>query len=74
MIFCDFRMDNVKPAVIPIETSKIEALPDGYKYPLEDRTWYARAIRLLIYTMLRTCIDIIYFVLFLSRYLKNSNP
>lgn len=57
-----------------METSKIEALPDGYECPLEDRTWYARAIGSLMYAMLGTRVDITYSVSVLSRYLGNPDP
>ena len=67
-------MDNAKPAVTPMETSKIEALPDGYECPLEDRTWYARAIGLLMYATLGTRVEIAYSVSFLNRYLGNPSP
>lgn len=33
----NFEIDNAKPTITPIETSKIEALPSRYKYFLEDR-------------------------------------
>lgn len=67
-------MDNAKPAVTPMETSKREALPDGYECPLEDRTWYARAIGSLMYALFGTRVDIAYSVSFLSRYLGNPGP
>lgn len=70
----DFGMDNAKPAVTPIETSKMEALPDGYECSLEDRNWYARVIGSLMYAMLGTRVDIAYFVSFLGRFLGNPGP
>lgn len=33
----NFGMNNAKPAITPMETSKMEVLPDGYKCSLEDR-------------------------------------
>lgn len=60
----DFGMNNAKPAVTPMETSRIEALPDGYESPLEDKTWYARVL-------LGTRVGTAYSISFLSRYLGN---
>lgn len=50
----DFGMDNAKPAVTPMETCNMEALPDAYESSLEDRNCYARVIGSLMYTMLGT--------------------
>lgn len=73
-VLCDFGTDNAKPAVTPIETSKMEALPDGYECSHDDRNWYARAIRSLMYAILESRVEIAHSVSFLSRYLGNSDP
>lgn len=70
----DFGMDNAKPAVTPMETSKMEALPEGYECSLEDRNWYARILGSLMYAMLGTRVDIAYSVSFLNRFLRNPGP
>lgn len=57
-----------------MKTSKMEALPNGYKYSLKEKKWYANIIGLLMYVMLKTCINITYSILFLNRFLKNPGP
>lgn len=51
--------------------SKINTLPDRYQGSLDDRILYARPIALLMYAILGTRVDVVYFVSFLSRYLRN---
>jgi len=57
--------------VTPMDTNKLEPSKEGFIAIEIDQNWYARAIRSLIYAMLKTRPDIIYAVLAYSSYITN---
>lgn len=71
-IFRNFDINNIKLAVTFIETKKIETLLNKYKYSFKGKNWYAKVIKLLMYTILEIYVNITYFILFFDIFLKNS--
>jgi len=67
----DFGMWECNPTATPMDTSKLEPMPEGYQVTEEDRLWYASAVGSLMYAMLGTCPDIAFAVSACSRYLAN---
>lgn len=70
-IFCNFKINNAKSAITSIKTSKIKALFNGYKCFFKDKHWYTTVYKLLIYAMLKTCIDIVILFLFFYGFFEN---
>lgn len=66
-------MNDAKPAVTLMKTSKIEILPNGYKCSHENRNWYAKIIESLMYAILGIRMNIDYSVLFFSRIFGNPD-
>ena len=64
-------MWECKPVLTPMDTNKLEPSKEGFVAIETDWNWYARAIRSLMYTMLRTRPDIAYAVSACSRYITN---
>ena len=64
-------MWECKLVVTPIDTNKLKPFKEGFIAIEIDQNQYVRAIRLLIYAMLGTRLDIAYAVLAYSRYITN---
>jgi hypothetical protein len=67
----EFDINERNPVTTPLNMSKFQSVPNGYKASKTTKLWYAMAIGSFIYAMLGTRPDIACAVSLWSRYLGN---